>query len=332
MSIQADSAVVFGGSGFIGTELVQRLVEDGVRQVVSVDLLPPRRRFAGVEYVVADVREAINLKCEPQIVFNLAAVHRTPGHSDAEYYDTNVAGALRVIEFCESVDVQTLVFTSSISVYGSSDTLTTEASPLRPNSAYGKSKAMAESIHEHWRRDDQRLVIVRPAVTFGHGEGGNFERLHRAIKSHYFLYPGRRDTIKACGYVMELVRCIDWALNQEDEALLFNFSYPKRYTIEDIVRSVARHDNLKEPTVTVPTYAINLIQRLSSVDRTLERTRKLTESTNVYPGVLVDRGYEYATDLDSGIAAWMTIARGGSNSTEVDTRHNDSVRKVGNIP
>ena len=254
MPLNAETAVVFGGSGFIGTELVKQLVEDGTREIVSVDLLPPRTRFDKVRYVMADVREPIDLQCKPEIVFNLAAVHRTPGHPDAAYYDTNVTGALRVGDFCESSKVPTVVFTSSISVYGPTDQLVTESSPLHPNSAYGKSKAMAEAIHELWqiRGGSRKLIIVRPAVVFGSGEGGNFERLHRALKGRYFVYPGRRDTIKSCGYVSELIGTIDWALRQPDDKLLFNFAYPERYTIENIASTIADLGGLSQPRFTVP--------------------------------------------------------------------------------
>jgi len=47
-------------------------------------------------------------------------------------------------------------------------------------------------------------------VVFGKGESGNFSRLYKGIKDHMFAYPGRKDTIKACVYVKELVRFILW--------------------------------------------------------------------------------------------------------------------------
>ncbi len=46
------------------------------------------------------------------------------------------------------------------------------------------------------------------------GENGNFTRLYWAIRGHKFAYPGRKDTIKACIYVKELVRFMLWKVEE----------------------------------------------------------------------------------------------------------------------
>ncbi len=97
-----------------------------------------------------DVRRPIELADvdASALVFNLAAVHRTPGHADHEYHETNELGARHVTGFCEATGVTDLWFTSSIAVYGATEAAVTEASPLQPATAYGRSKAAAETIHE----------------------------------------------------------------------------------------------------------------------------------------------------------------------------------------
>ncbi len=83
-----------------------------------------------------------------------------------------------------------------------------------PVSDYGRSKLLAEGIHRQWLAGEaaRRLVIARPAVIFGQGEGGNFTRLAKALRKGTFVYPGRKDTIKCCGYVGEIVRSMDHAM------------------------------------------------------------------------------------------------------------------------
>src|SRR5580704_16038459 len=96
------SAVLFGGAGFIGTHLSRYLAERGCA-VTSVDLMtrPDGGSDTGsVRQVVWDVRSAIptDLCDPPEVTFNLAAIHRTPGHPDAAYFETNVSGARTVTD------------------------------------------------------------------------------------------------------------------------------------------------------------------------------------------------------------------------------------------
>jgi len=148
-------AVLFGGTGFIGRHLAQALVARGHRRVVLCDIAPPAwRTNPEMEFLERDVRRPVEVDAldEPPLVFNLAAVHRTPGHEDHEYHETNERGAEEVVAFCERHGVRDLWFTSSIAVYGPTEDAVTEQSPLAPVSAYGKSKAAAEATHERWAR------------------------------------------------------------------------------------------------------------------------------------------------------------------------------------
>ena len=80
------------------------------------------------------------------LIFNLAAVHREPGHEPFEYYDTNLAGAENVCSWATTVNCSRLVFTSSISPYGPSENLKDEDSQPAPDTPYGSSKLAAEYI------------------------------------------------------------------------------------------------------------------------------------------------------------------------------------------
>ncbi len=317
MATPPDSAlVVFGASGFIGTRLVQRLNEAHPGRVRAVDILPPRRRLEGVTYETHDVREPLPeaLGVGASTFYNLAAVHRTPGHPFPEYYETNVLGALNVTALAEATRVDRIVFTSSISVYGPSENLLDEASPLKPVSAYGHSKRMAEVIHRQWQGFSPRrkLVIVRPGVVFGPGERGNYTHLAKALRGGYFVYPGRRDAIKSGGYVDELLRCLDFALDQDDPSILFNFAYPAQSTTEDIVKTFGRVAGLKARPPTIPTFAmlaaatgfevLNAVGLKNPIHR--ERILKLVQSTKIEPGWLKARGYDFSTDLESALTRW----------------------------
>ena len=128
---------------------------------------------------------------------------------DHEYFETNIRGAENVCAFAEKHGIKKIVFTSSIAPYGAAEALKEETTLPTPNTPYGISKLVAEKIHQIWQTkdsDNRQLTIVRPGVVFGKGENGNFTRLYWGIRKHTFAYPGRKDTIKACIYVKELVR------------------------------------------------------------------------------------------------------------------------------
>lgn len=146
----------------------------------------------------------------PAWIFNLAAVHREPGHEASEYFETNLAGARNVTAYAAAVGCPNLYFTSSIAVYGPTEGPTDETAPICPVSPYGGSKYPAELIHEQWQQaaPGRRLVICRPGVIYGPGDPGNILRMIRAIKRGYFAYPGSPDIHKSYGYIEGLLDSI----------------------------------------------------------------------------------------------------------------------------
>ena len=123
---------------------------------------------------ITDVREPIPptlISERPTWIFNLAAVHREPGHEAHEYFDTNLAGARNVCAYAEAVGCENIYFTSSISVYGPTEGPTAEDARICPTTAYWGSKYPAELIHEAWLAGDpgRRLVVCRPGVVYGPG-------------------------------------------------------------------------------------------------------------------------------------------------------------------
>ena len=310
-------ALVLGGAGFIGGHLLADLAARGTQPLISLDIADPERPAAGVDYRRGDVRAPFDAQVPEAVavIYNLAAVHRTPGHPDHAYYDTNVAGAVTACRFAAHRGVSRIVFTSSISVYGPREEPCSEATALAPVSAYGRSKALAEAIHESWAEADpaRRLAVLRPGVVFGRGEGGNFDRLLRQLRRRAFVYPGRRDTIKGCGYVGELVRAMAFCATRDAPVYRANFAYPTPYDIEMIACTLADAAGLPRPRLTLPTGAVmaaagalEMLGRIglrTGIDR--DRVRKLLTSTHVLPERLLADGYRFETDLGSGIRAWL---------------------------
>jgi nucleoside-diphosphate-sugar epimerase len=316
VSSNRGGAVVLGASGFVGTRLVRALARGDAAFVRAVDIAAPRERLDGVDYRALDVRAPLPAACGEgaSVLYNLAAVHRTPGHPDRDYYDTNVHGALNATALAETCDIPTIVFTSSISVYGPSEEMLTEVSPLHPVSAYGRSKRMAEQVHDLWlqRAEGRRLVIIRPGIIFGPGEAGNYTRLARALRGGYFFYPGRRDTVKSGGYVDELLLAMDFALGCDERRVLFNYAYPELSSIADIVDTFGAVAGRRYSPPTLPIAPVLLCAALfeaagaiglkTSIHR--DRIMKLVQSTKVAPAWLLQSGYRFSSDLAVALQRW----------------------------
>ena len=327
------TVVIFGGTGFIGTHFAQYLINIGGYRIILADMNPPRRdsytlalqdglQATTVSYVQVDVRKRIPLSVLPSaadLVVNLAAIHREPGHAAREYFETNLLGAENVCNWASSVGCPTVVFTSSISPYGPSEDCKTEATIPVPETAYGSSKLAAEKIHLGWQAasSERKLLIVRPGVVFGPGEGGNVTRLVRSLRRGYFFYTGNKQTIKAAGYVKELCLVISFGLQHLRESqssfLLLNFTLQPPPTMEDMVTTMLKVLGLRRKPFSVPralmlgaAYPITAIANLFGIQQPVNpvRVRKLFRSTNIAAKTLESLDYGYSYTLESALADW----------------------------
>lgn len=312
-----ERVLVIGASGFLGTHLTRRLHAAGA-QLTCLDLAVPRERLCGVSYLTGDVR-ALDASQPPSVdaIWNLAAIHTTPGHADHEYYDTNVNGALEVTRLAERLGARDIIFTSSISVYGPSEDRMTESSRPAPVSAYGKSKLMAEKIHENWQAatPDRTLTVVRPAVVFGKGEGGNFARMAGMLKKGFFIFPGRRDTIKSCIYVDDLIDLMLAGRASPEPRVLLNGAYSECPTIEQIVTTLqsryfpnARLLDAPQSVVMGAAKTIAALNGLGGIHP--DRVTKLLRSTFVYPEWAAERALLTEGAFTRGVDRWAQATKG----------------------
>ncbi len=323
---------ITGGSGFIGTHLIKLLNElHPEAKVYNLDIVEPGTPNPAVKnykpalkpgekvnatFIRCDVRKPIELDVpvtSEDIIFNFAAVHRTPGHPDHEYFETNIRGAENVCAFAERHGIKKMVFTSSIAPYGAAEALKEETTLPTPNTPYGISKLVAEKIHMIWQAggEGRQLTIVRPGVVFGKGENGNFTRLYWGIRGRKFMYPGRKDTIKACIYVKELVRFMLYRLEHHDHGVeLYNCTFEPAFTIEQIVETMKAATGLKRTVSMMPNWIIMpaafIAQCLGSpMGICPARVKKLQISTNISGKKLAASGYKFHYSLEEAITDWF---------------------------
>lgn len=322
--------IIFGGSGFIGTHLIKLLKSECLKlndNIYDLDIVMPGEegvvpgvveKLDEVKYIRLDVRKPIEFDFTPtenDIIFNFAAVHRTPGHPDHEYFETNILGAENVVAFAEKHNIKKILFTSSIAPYGAAEELKKETTLPTPNTPYGISKLVAEKIHMIWQAKDEtnrELTIVRPGVVYGKGEHGNFTRLYWGQRKHYFFYPGRKDTIKACIYVKELVRFMKYRMIENDFSgvEIFNCTFEPALTIQHICESMQKNTNMKRHIPLIPGWllmtAAVVLAPFGGKKLGLHpaRVKKLMISTNICGEKLKDCGYKFHYTFDETIKDW----------------------------
>jgi NAD dependent epimerase/dehydratase len=177
-------AIVTGSDGFIGSHLVETLMDAGyqVRAFVLynsfnswgwLDTLP-KERLKEIEIYPGDVRDQRGVRravAGMDIVFHLAALIGIPFsyHSPDLYIDTNVRGTLNILEACRDDDVERILVTSTSEVYGTARYVPIdEGHPLQGQSPYSASKIGADKIAESFHLSFGLPVITaRPFNTYG---------------------------------------------------------------------------------------------------------------------------------------------------------------------
>lgn len=333
------TAVLFGGGGFIGSYLAAEILDQGLAEIVLLadmhfqeaqwpKTLHDYRAKGQVATCTFDVRRKEDydyLTIRPELIVNLAAVHREPGHAEHEYYDTNLPGAENICAWAEKVNCQNIIFTSSIAVYGANEDLhpapKTEQTIPEPNSPYGISKLKAEAIHRDWQavQEGRKLLVVRPGVIFGAGENGNVTRMLNALKRGYFVFTGNEQTAKAGGYVKELSRAIIWMWQRQITSgakfLLFNFTMNPTPTVSQFVTAINTVLDKPNRTISLPFNLLLLIAKVWEFPFKLigkqtginsARIHKLRRSNYIVAQELENAGYQYQYDLISAMRDWQT--------------------------
>ena len=146
-------AIVTGGAGFIGSHLVDKLIEQGVEVTVLDNLstgkkqnINPKAEFIDCDIFKDTYGDLIFLLNGADTVFHLAA--KTTVQESIEkpslYNNINVVGTLNLLEAAAAMKVKRFIFSSSSSVYGNAKVPTSEDHPLNPISPYALNKLIGE--------------------------------------------------------------------------------------------------------------------------------------------------------------------------------------------
>lgn len=208
------NVLVTGGTGFIGSRLALRWLEQGHRVTVlgqvNTEAEAANRALvesAGAALALASVtsRDAVARACRGvDVVYHLAAAQHEAGAPDRHFHDVNVGGTRNVVEAAVAAGVRRVVHGSTIGVFGAGGPGPVhERSPLAPDNIYGRTKLEAERLALAARARTP-VVIVRISETYGPGDR-RLLKLFRAIKRRRFVLIGGGDNLHHPIYVADLV-------------------------------------------------------------------------------------------------------------------------------
>src|SRR5215207_203819 len=171
--------LITGGSGYIGTRLVDRLSRrEDTEQIVICDVAPPRTFVPNTEFKKVDVRDRAAVRAaveeaRPDALVHLAFI-LNPSHDEGFMYDVDVNGTHNVLEAAAEVGIRQVLITTSAVAYGAfpdNPDPITEEHPVRGVAlfSYARDKTESDRIVQLCALQHPATIttIVRPCIVFG---------------------------------------------------------------------------------------------------------------------------------------------------------------------
>jgi len=237
--------LVTGGTGFIGRNLVSRLVNDGHKTSCLVRKSSDSESLMkhGVELCIGDITtEFILPDCD-------AVVHLAGNLGSA---GVNLTGTKNLLKKCSG---QKFIYLSSAGVLGpviNAD----ERAPLNPTNDYEKSKADAEKLVQQY----DNHVVLRPEFVYGPHDM-HVLQLFKAINDHRFFVLGRGASLLHPTYVDDIVECIVRSLDVKNET--FNIAGDRAVPVNELRDLIAAQLRVRPSRFRIPMVVAKTFVRLS---------------------------------------------------------------------
>lgn len=216
--------LITGGSGFIGTNFIELLIQKGDVDFVNFDKQEPLNDKHAAYWIQGDLlnkQEIIDafVKFNPTHVLHLAARTDTASDILSDYLD-NTEGTKNLLEVIEKRDsVKHTIITSTQYVYKSKETPIPEADDIfLPHTVYGISKRITEELT---RKSTMSGIwtIIRPTNVWGPWNMRYPNELLRILDKGMYFHPGNADPVKSYAYVKNVVHQIYGMLNAPAEVV-----------------------------------------------------------------------------------------------------------------
>lgn len=313
---------LIGGSGFVGTRLIDLLRHD--YQLKNID--KRQSHFFPDITVIGDVRDKdkmVELLEGTDVVVLLAAEHRDDVSPVSLYYDVNVGGMRNVLAAMEANGIKRIVFTSSVAVYGLNKKNPDEEHPKDPFNHYGKSKWQAEEVLQEWYKGhgDWNINILRPTVIFGERNRGNVYNLLHQISSGKFLMVGDGNNKKSMAYVGNIVAFIRFLIEEQRSGYhVYNYIDKPDMTMNELVGHVSKVLKKHIPATHFP-YWLGMLGGYGFDFLAWLTRRKLTISSVRVKKFCATTQFDASKVQKSGFKAPFTLGEGLARTLEFEFVH-----------
>ncbi len=204
MEWKNEQIIIFGGSGFLGSNIARKLLKEGCSKVICFNRGPaPELKQLGAKVVRGDIgnRSAVVAAAAGCTAVIHTAAKTGVWGSSREYYRTNVVGTENVLASCRENRIKTLIFTSSPSVAYSPDTDVVNMNEQAPYPTsylahYPATKAIAEKKALGEPNKNLAVVALRPHLIWGPGDRQLLPRvIHRAAEGKLRIIGNGRNLV-----------------------------------------------------------------------------------------------------------------------------------------
>lgn len=230
---------IVGGYGFVGT----RLSEVMSLNEIEHNIFDNKADINSKDYVDVEHLESLDALKNSSVIINLAAIHRDDIKPVTRYDDVNIGGAINICKCAEKFNINTIIFTSSVAIYGFAPKNTGEDGDPNFFNDYGRTKYEAELIYKAWQKVDpenRSLIIIRPTVIFGEGNRGNVFNLLHQINNKRFVMVGSGKNFKSMAYVENVASFIQHSLNFGTGVHIYNYIDKPDFNMNSLVRTVRK--------------------------------------------------------------------------------------------
>lgn len=255
--------LVTGGTGFIGTNLVKKLVKQGdeVRCLVRRSSDTAALEDMGVELAEGDIthyESLVDAAGGIDLVYHAAALVEIGNAPLSEYYLLNVEGTRNMLKACETAGVNRIVYVSTQSVAfdftDKYDADENESFPPRYKDFYSETKALAErEVTAAAKQGRVNACAVRPTWVWGAGDTTILPIMAKlARRGMLFLIDGGRAEIST-SYVENVCDCLILAARHEEiSGEAFLVTDDERITAREFLTKLADAAGFPKPKISVP--------------------------------------------------------------------------------